>query len=312
MEGFINLRKPVGPTSHDMVNQVRRLVQVRRVGHGGTLDPLAEGVLPIGLGSATRLLSFFQESEKVYRAEIRLGVSTSTYDAAGQVTGERPVPDLSPLEVEQVLALFRGEIEQVPPPFSAVRQGGRRLYERARAGEQVSPPPRRVRIARLEVQGWERPDLVVEVACGSGTYIRSLAHDLGEHLGCGGHVRRLVRLRVGPLRLEEAISLQDLVEASVRGEVERLLLPLDLPVRHWPAAQVDRATAQALLCGRAVALELAGAERVRAHDEAGRLLALLRFDPARGLWRPWRVLPPTEDRSPQRRNAGDHEGTKAQ
>lgn len=298
MEGFFNLNKPAGPTSHDVVEQVRRLLRMRRVGHGGTLDPLAEGVLPIAIGRATRLLPFLQEGEKRYRATILLGVSTATYDAEGEVVSIRPLPPLECRELEEALSSFRGEIDQVPPPFSAVRRGGRRLYERARAGEEVYAPPRRVRIFRLNLLSWEPPYLTLEVACGGGTYIRSLAHDLGERLGCGAHLHRLVRLQVGPFRLEEALRPEELEALAVQGRVQEALLPMDTPVRHWPAVVVEEDLLPALLSGRPLALEVEeGAERVRAYSPAGRILALLRREEGgRGtvtapLWRPFRVFP---------------------
>jgi len=299
MEGFLNLNKPAGPTSHDLVSLVRRLLRQRRVGHGGTLDPLATGVLPIGLGRATRLLSFLQEGQKVYRADILLGVSTTTYDAEGEVTAERPVPLLERPEVEAALAPFLGEVEQVPPPFSAVWREGRRLYQRARAGELVVPSPRRVRVDRLELLTWERPRLVVEVTCGRGTYIRSLAHDLGGRLGCGAHLARLVRLRVGPFRLEEALTPEALSAAVAEGRLEKGLLPMDVPVRHWPAAEVRGAQLEALLAGRDLSFDPeavpADREWVRAVDPAGRLVALLRWEPERGAWHPFRVFAPPHD-----------------
>jgi tRNA pseudouridine55 synthase len=293
MEGFVNLNKPAGPTSHDMVNRVRRLLHVRRVGHGGTLDPIASGVLPIGVGPATRLLSFLQEGEKVYRATVRLGISTTTYDAAGEVTAERPLPPLEWAGLEQALAPFLGAIEQTPPPFSAVRRGGQRLYQRARAGEVVSPPPRQVHIFRLTLMAWESPHLTVEVVCSSGTYIRSLAHDLGQRLGCGAHLSGLVRRQVGPFRIAEAVTTEQLAEAVERGEVASLLLPLDLPVRHWPAVQVDEQQARGLVNGRPLALEVGSTTGwARAYDPAGRLLALLQLMPESGCWQPRRVFPP--------------------
>lgn len=291
MEGFFNLNKPAGPTSHDVVDRVRRLLHIRRVGHGGTLDPLAEGVLPIALGRATRLLPFLQEGEKRYRATILLGVSTTTYDAEGEVTSIRPLPPLDHRKLAEALSSFQGEIEQVPPPFSAVRQGGRRLYERARAGEEVHAPPRRVRIFRLDLLSWEPPYLTLEVACGGGTYIRSLAHDLGERLGCGAHLHRLVRLQVGPFRLEEALRPEELEALAAQGRIQEALLPMDAPVRHWPAVGVEESLLPALLSGQPLALEVEeGAERARAYSPVGRFLALLHREES-GLWRPFRVFP---------------------
>jgi tRNA pseudouridine55 synthase len=295
MEGFINLNKPAGPTSHDMVDLVRRLLHHRRVGHGGTLDPLAQGVLPIGVGRATRLLRFLLHADKVYRAHIRLGVSTTTYDAEGAITAERPVPSLERTDLEQTLAPFLGEIEQVPPPYSAIRQDGQRLFQRARAGEVVSPQPRRVRILRLEVLAWEHPSLHLEVTCGRGTYIRALAHDLGERLGCGAHLAGLLRLRVGPFHLENALPPQSLERALQEGPAENVLLPLDLPVRHWPAVEVDEEQARRLANGRPLSLPPGavptGEERAWAREPAGRLLALLRFEQDSGQWHPFRVFP---------------------
>ncbi len=281
MEGLINLHKPAGPTSHDMVDLLRRLTRRRRVGHGGTLDPLAEGVLPIAIGRrATRMLPFLQQETKTYRAEILLGVSTTTYDAAGEVTARRPPPPLFRPQVEEALRRFQGEIEQVPPPFSAVRLGGVRLYRRARAGEQVSPPPRTVRIERLTLLSWTPPRLQVEVECGGGTYIRSLAHDLGEALDCGACLAALVRLRVGPFLLEEAVTPADLAAAAAQGRLQAFLLPLDLPVRHWPAVHLDATQAGHLLHGRPLERHDPGpeGEMVRVYGPAGHFLALARWE----------------------------------
>ncbi len=293
MDGFIDLSKPAGPTSHDIVQRVRRLLGVRQVGHGGTLDPLAEGVLPIGIGRATRLLPFFQEGDKSYRAEELLGSSTTTYDAAGAVTATRPVPPFERRDLEDALQSFLGEIEQTPPPFSAIHRAGKRSYERARAGDLSSPPLRRVRIHALRLLDWDPPVITWEVVCGSGTYVRSLAHDLGERLGCGGHLRRLVRLRVGPLTLEEAVSVEDLAAAAAAGRVGELLQPMDLPVRGWPAVCLDEPRAQDVLAGRAIALDIEGEQgRARAYAPPGRLLALLLRRPDDGRWQPYRVFPP--------------------
>jgi tRNA pseudouridine55 synthase len=291
VDGFINLRKPAGPTSHDMVAYVRRLLRGCRVGHGGTLDPLAEGVLPIGVGQATRLLSFWQESDKAYRARVVLGQGTTTYDAEGEVTTQHPVPALTRADLEQALAPFRGEISQVPPPFSAIRRGGQRFYQRARAGELVSPPARQVHITRLELLSWDPPALTLEIVCGSGTYVRSLAHDVGERLGCGAHLGSLVRTRVGSFRLEEAVTPEVLSTAVQEDRAAALLQPLDLPVRHWPAVHVDAAGALALAHGQALAVnDDVVPSRVRVYGPDGHLLALARGDEEKRVLRPFRVF----------------------
>lgn len=296
MEGFLNLYKPSGPTSHDLVMRIRRALRGPRVGHGGTLDPLAEGVLPIGIGRATRLLPFFQEADKAYRAEIVLGTSTTTYDAEGEITAQHPVPPLERHTLEQVLTTFEGTIEQVPPPFSAVRQGGRRLYERARRGEVVTLQPRRVQIYRLRLLAWEPPRLTVEIQCGSGTYVRSLAHDLGERLGCGAYLAALIRLRVGPMTVDEAVSAEQLEALIARGALVEVLLPIDLPVRHWPAVVLHESAVRALLDGRALELPAdavpSHAQHARACQSNGTLVALLRRDTGGRRWHPFLVLRP--------------------
>jgi tRNA pseudouridine55 synthase len=255
------------------------------------LDPLAEGVLPLGVGRATRLLSFLQEGDKAYRAKVSLGRSTTTYDAEGEVTAEHAVPALAQEELEQALEPFRGEIEQVPPPFSAIRRGGRRFYERARAGELVSPPARQVHIARLVLLDWTPPLLELEIVCGSGTYVRSLAHDLGAQLGCGAFLAALVRTRVGSFLLEEAVTPENLTVAVQEGRFAALLQPLDLPVQHLPAHHVDADEALALVQGRAIPFDQdVIPSRARVYGPDGRFLALARGDEEKRLLRPWRVF----------------------
>jgi tRNA pseudouridine55 synthase len=298
MEGFFNLNKPAGPTSHDMVNMVRQLLHQQRVGHGGTLDPLAQGVLPIGVGRATRLLLFLQGGKKTYRATLHLGVSTTTFDAAGEVTAESKVPPLDQANLEQALAQFVGEIEQTPPLFSAIRYRGRRLYERARVGEKIVPPSRRVHIYRTTILDWASPLLRVEIACGSGTYIRSLAHDLGEYLGCGAHLSDLVRLQVGPFSLAESCTPEQLELSVKQRGVKALLLPMDVPVRHWPALQASERQSAQILNGQS--LDLSADEvpiepgRARAYDPAGRFIALLQYEQGHQVWHPFRVFHPLE------------------
>lgn len=271
-----------------MVEKVRRLTHQRKVGHAGTLDPLATGLLVVCLGQAARLVPYLVGHDKSYRAKLRLGQSTDTYDAEGRITYEHsgPLPDR--LEVEAVLPAFIGEIEQKPPAYSAVKLAGEPLYRRARRGEEVSAPPRRVRIHRLELVEWDPPYLTLEVDCSAGTYIRSLAHDVGQRLNCGAYVAGLVRTRSGPFRLEEAVSLEELASA---GEWERCLLPMDAGLRDLPAVVLSPDDVIRVGFGQAVAGPAPADDRpVRAYSEDGRLIAILHFDPAANLWQPKVVL----------------------
>ncbi|HXG41780.1 MAG TPA: tRNA pseudouridine(55) synthase TruB [Dehalococcoidia bacterium] len=287
VNGVLNVGKPRGPTSFQVVRHVRRLTGERRVGHGGTLDPLAEGVLPVLLGSATRLSRYLLDLPKTYRVEGRLGQATETYDAEGAVTLEGDFSGITLSGLRQALTAFEGAIQQVPPPYSAVKVGGRPAYARARAGEAPRLKPRTVHIYRLALLDYRPPIFVLEVECSRGTYVRSLVHDLGLRLGCGAHVVRLVRLRVGPFGLEEAVPLERLAQEWR----ERLLRP-DAALAHLPAVGLDEAQAQAVRHGRPLFLPSAPAQaqRLRAHDAAGHLLAVLRKDATSGLWRPETVL----------------------
>jgi tRNA pseudouridine55 synthase len=215
MDGIFNIDKATGMTSHDVVARVRRLIGQRRVGHAGTLDPLASGVLPVLVGQATRLAEYLSESGKAYRASVRFGVVTTTYDAEGEVVRVAPEAALALTRerIETVLPQFLGEQEQVPPVYSAIKRDGQPLYALARAGREVTPEPRRVRIDALHIVAWAPPDLALDVECGKGTYIRSLAYDLGERLGPGAHLAALVRTRSGPFRLAQSVTLERLAAA---------------------------------------------------------------------------------------------------
>jgi len=213
--GLVVVDKPAGWTSHDVVARLRRIYGQRRIGHAGTLDPDATGVLLVGLGRVTRLLRFLQETDKEYRGDVVFGVATSTLDAAGEVLEERAMP-VTRTDVERAATGFVGEIDQVPPMVSAIKVGGRRLHELARAGEEVERAPRRVRIDAVTVEAFtpgDHPRATIHVVCGSGTYVRSLAADLGAALGGPAHLGSLRRLRVGAFGLADAVAL-DAVEAG--------------------------------------------------------------------------------------------------
>jgi len=291
VDGILNINKPYGITSHDVVDRVRRLSGQRQVGHAGTLDPLATGVLLVCLGIATRLAEFLMDSPKLYRAHLRLGVTTDTYDAEGTVVAERPV-EVGREDVERALDRFRGPILQVPPMFSALKKGGRPLYRLARRGEIVERAPRPVEIYRLDLVEWSPPDLTLEVLCSPGTYIRSLAHDLGEALGCGAYLVGLVRLASGEFRLEDAVDLETLN----RERLPHVLLPPDAALQRFPALYLTHAEAWAVGHGQDLPDRwgIAGGDRpkaslARAYGPDGSLLAVLEFS-GQGTWHPKKVL----------------------
>jgi tRNA pseudouridine55 synthase len=289
VEGLVVVDKPAGLTSHDVVARLRRIYGLRRVGHAGTLDPDATGVLLVGLGRATRLLRFLTETGKVYRGEVGFGVATDTLDAAGAETARVPMPEVTSEALEGVIPRFVGTIAQVPPMVSAIKVDGRRLHERARQGEVVERAPRTVRIDRIEVEAFtpgEYPRAQLLVECGSGTYIRSLAADLGEALGGCAHLGSLRRLRVGPFPVEEARTLEEITESP-----EKVLLPLVEAVRHLARIDVDAETARGVSHGAVFPVTALGGDDagpLAVVGPDGRLLAL--YEKGRAAARPLVVL----------------------
>lgn len=248
MNGILVVDKPAGMTSHDAVAIVRRRLGVRRVGHAGTLDPGATGVLVLGVGRATRLLRFVEVSDKEYRATVALGAETTTQDAAGEVVAEADASAVERGEVERALPAFVGAIEQVPPMVSAVKVGGERLYAKARRGEDVERAPRRVTVHELALEAFEpghRAVATLRVRCSRGTYVRTLAHDLGRALGVGGHVATLRRLRVGPFGEGAALPPDEVSSASLR--------PMDEAVAGYPRRAVGAEEARAFAQGKSLA-----------------------------------------------------------
>ncbi|MDW8072397.1 MAG: tRNA pseudouridine(55) synthase TruB, partial [Anaerolineae bacterium] len=252
--GIFNINKPYGLTSHDVVAEVRRLLDVRRVGHAGTLDPIATGVLLVCVGQATRVAEYLMQGQKLYRATFHLGVETDTYDATGTVVRETPLSALSREEIVYALEQLRQMKQQLPPLFSAVRQGGERLYRLARRGIAVELKPRPIEIVALEIVSWQPPLLTLEVHCSPGTYVRSLAHDLGALLGVGAHVCALQRLASGAWRIEEAITLEQLRTAVVQGDWMKYLHPLDAALHDLPRLEVTEEVAARLAQGQWVPL----------------------------------------------------------
>jgi len=282
LHGVVVVDKPAGPSSFAIVHQARKLTGVRKVGHGGTLDPAASGVLPICFGEGTKVAQFLLDADKEYLATVRLGVSTDSYDATGTVVARLAAHHLSAAAIEEALPPFRGWIAQTPPLFSALKRDGKPLYAYARAGETVALEPRQVRIDALEIHGLdavgtEAPAVRLRVACSKGTYIRSLAHDLGAALGVGGHLEALRRTRSGPFTLAQAIAPADLADAA-----SRLLSPAQA-LAGLPAMTLDAERARAIGQGKAVLWQelgadvpvgLEGAPLVRFLDPAGALVAV--------------------------------------
>ncbi len=286
--GVLNVDKPAGWTSHDVVGRVRRLAGLRQVGHAGTLDPMATGVLVLCLGRATRLLEYLTGQPKTYLARVTLGAATDTYDAEGEVVERRPVPALSHEQLDAALDAFRGEIMQRPPAYSALKRDGVALYKRARAGEVVEVEPRPVAIYELEMLAFDGQTLLLRIHCGAGTYVRSIAHDLGQALGCGGHLSALQRTAVGPFTVESAVTLEQLAEP---GALAASLLPADTAVAHLPRLDVSEAEATHLLHGQAIKIASpAPAGPARAYGSDHRLLGIVAIDPQRGLARPHKMF----------------------
>lgn len=292
--GFIVVDKPSGMTSHDVVDEARRFFGARRIGHLGTLDPQATGVLPLAIRGATKLVSFFDASKKAYSGTVTLGITTDTLDAQGKVLTrfEGELPDEA--AVRAMLPEFTGEIEQVPPMYSAVKQGGVPLHELARRGEVVDRPPKTVRIHRLELTDFRGVDFDLDVECSAGTYVRTLAADLGERFGCGAHLSALRRTRSGPFEIDQARTLESLAKAAEAGKIDELLIPPQLPL-GFPVTELNETGVRNLRNGGEIGSgELhrsAPGTRVSALGPDGRMVGVLEMQPDRTL-RSMRLLPP--------------------
>ena len=252
VDGVIVLDKPLGWTSNHAVQRVKRLFHARKVGHTGTLDQLATGVLPLCFGEATKFSQFSLSANKTYQVGVTLGVSTDTGDTDGAVTATNPVPDLDRGAIEHVLDSFRGEIDQVPPMYSAIKHDGQRLYKLARQGVEVERAARRITIFRNELQQFEGNSFELLVECTKGTYIRRLVADIGDALGCGAHVAKLDRHRVGHFAREDAVTFKQLQEAKENDQHEAFLRPVSTMVEGWIDVKLERPTAYLVRQGQAV------------------------------------------------------------
>ena len=292
VSGILNIDKPTGMTSHDVVAYVRRLISQRRVGHAGTLDPMATGVLLLCLGQATRVAEYLMAGRKKYLAVVRLGVATDTYDAEGSITQTVEAFALSREEIEEASSTFQGQIQQVPPPYSAIRRQGRRLYELARRGIPVQVPPRRVELDEIKLLAWDAPQVTLQITCSPGTYIRSLAHDLGQVLKVGGHLTALRRLASGNWRVEEAVNLDDLTAAVQAGAWLHLMHPIDAALQDLDRVDLSVDLAQRVSQGQAVELKARPETNLaRAYAPGDTLVAILKPSSKKpGLWQPKKVF----------------------
>ncbi len=277
ISGVLVVDKPVGMTSHDVVEAIRRGTGIRRAGHTGTLDPRASGVLVILVGPAVRLSEYVSASDKRYQAIIRLGSSTDTFDADGKfVRSDQPV-NVTEEQFETILKQFEGEIEQTPPPYSAVKVGGRRAYDMARQGEEVELAPRKIQVHHLEVLEWAPPEVVVDVHCSSGTYVRSLANDMGNALGTGAYLVGLRRTKSGRFSLRDATPLRKLQESFTAGNWYQFLIPAAEALADWPAIELNPDDVEEVRHGHRVkaAPGTVQPEFVRGVSMAGELIALM-------------------------------------
>jgi tRNA pseudouridine55 synthase len=291
VSGVLVIDKPIGLTSHDVVQIIRRGTGIRRAGHTGTLDPRASGVLVVLIGPAVRLSEYVSASDKRYQATIRLGSSTDTYDAEGVVTQSTvSVDEITEEHFTEVLQEFIGEIEQVPPPYSAVKVKGKKAYEMAREGEEVDLSPRKIHVYSLEVLEWALPEVVVDVYCSSGTYVRSLANDLGNRLGCGAHLVGLRRTKSGRFTLRDAVPLRRLQEAFEAGDWYRHLIPAAEALADWPMVELNADEVELIRHGHRVPAEAGSTGWARGVSQQGDLVALLECDLDTAEWQPRKVF----------------------
>ena len=307
LRGFLNIDKPAGITSFDVVRQVRRAAGIRKVGHAGTLDPAATVVLPVAIGDATKLIEELVDAPKRYRGTVRFGIATDTYDGDGTATSEIDASGVTRESIEDELAAFQGEIQQTPPAYSAVKRDGVPAYKAARRGEPLELDPRPVTIyelilGELDTSKPARPSIEVDIRCSRGFYVRSLAHDLGAALGVGAHLERLYRTAVGEFKLENAVPLDRVCELFEAGETDDLLHAMDSVLTKWPAVIVGQRDLGELRQGRDIIAmprreyvapprRESKPSRARCYGPGGNLVALLEQGLVVGVWHPYRVIP---------------------
>lgn len=293
--GILNVNKPAGRTSFSIVARLRKLSGEKRVGHAGTLDPLATGVLPVCFGQATRIVEYLMNRPKTYVATIELGISTDTFDREGKVTERTDPTGISISEIEDALKSYVGVIKQVPPAYSALKLHGAKYYNLARAGIPVNPQPREVTIEKIDLLKFDIPCLEIRVQCSKGTYIRSLANDLGKQLSCGACLKDLVRSGYGPFKLEHSILWDEAEETAAKGKLSDMLHPMDFPLADWPLIMLNSEQANKVIKGHNIALPVDNDSKntyCRAYDLQHKFIAVMKFIRETGTWHPEKVFNP--------------------
>ena len=295
IDGVLIIDKPEGMTSMDVVRRIKRASRVKKVGHGGTLDPFATGVIAVCMGQATRMMEYLVDGVKTYRGVVELGIETDTYDVQGEVTRSADASGITLDEVEAALSEFRGPILQVPPMYSALKRQGKRLYDLARAGVEVEREPRRVEVTGISVTDWSPPLVTVRVECGRGFYMRSLAYDLGVSLGCGAYLKSLVRVKNGPFDIDSAVSLEEAERSFGEDEWHGVVRAPDSIVDRMRALIVGKREELHLHQGRPLAPNLRvpparHGERRRVYTTDGEFVGIVSFDAPGRRWQPQRVL----------------------
>jgi tRNA pseudouridine55 synthase len=296
ISGLLNINKPKGLTSHDVVAHIRKLSGQRKVGHTGTLDPMATGVLLVCVGQATRLIEYLMSGRKQYRATIQFGKTTNTLDADGEILTENDASDLTQTKLKNIVPQFQGTLQQIPPIFSAIKKNGQPLYKQARAGQQVEVEPRTVTVYKLTWVDWNPPNLTLDISCSSGTYIRSLARDIGEAAGTGAHLAQLTRTANGSWHIDDAVSLNQLEQAG--DNWRKFLHQPDQGIAHLPQVILDGEAVEHIRHGRQIPANLTTMpptgdkiELARAYTPAGEFIAILKLVESDGnIWQPKKVF----------------------
>ena len=294
INGIINIDKPSGITSMDVVRKIRSASGVKKVGHGGTLDPLATGVIPVAIGKATRLLEYFLMSNKSYIARIHFGKTTDTFDSEGEIISTKVDPPLDINVIEKTMNSFRGEIEQTPPPFSAIKKNGRRLYELARRGIDTYIEPRNVTVNEIKIINYEPPILDLFIRCGKGFYVRSLANDLGKILGCGGYLNDLKRTSLGNFEISKSILLAKAMSAIENGDTSKIVQPLETCVGNFERVNLSLEETTNIKNGQKIPYTLDSSiekgSLASAFSPKGDLAAIIMFEDKSREWKPVKVF----------------------